>query len=154
MVGGKNVKRSKILIGGSLLCLALGAPALHADSSKPSEVALADQEEGAELATRLRSELSAIAGTPSAEDLEASLIFVIGQKRYSDKTIEYALSLLSTNEAGNATLQQAVRNVRFALARGLRPGTAAIDGDMGFNFSMPFTGLAGGGSGGAANYGS
>lgn len=102
----------------------------------------------AALIAALRSELGALPPTAAVQDVEASIVYVIGQRRYSAAEIGQALNDLAGAPSISDTLRSAVANVRLALlSRRLRRGTAALsDGGGGFGFTSPIVSIGGGGS--------
>lgn len=102
----------------------------------------------AALTAALRSELAALPPTAAVQDVEASIVYVIGQRRYGAAEIAQALNDLGGAPSVSDTLRSAVANVRLALlSRRLRRGTAALsDGGGGFGFTSPIVSIGGGGS--------
>jgi hypothetical protein len=143
-----------VLAASSSLAIGQAGQELTPASAMPeAEIASA----AAALATGLRAELAGLGADATAEDMEASLVFVIGQGDYPEPVIEGALNLIDTPDA-TPQLKQAIANVRAALLRRkLRRGTAALllgggGGTGSASFSGPIIGVGGGGGG--SNYGS
>lgn len=107
------------------------------------------------LTSAIRSEIKGREVTGAPADLEALIVFVISQGDNSDAVISNALDMLSVNASDN--LRIAIGNVRLALLRGNKRGTAAIvnlfggsgsAGSGGGEFTAP--GISTGG--GSSNY--
>jgi len=118
-------------------------------------VAIADAEQAGKIAAAMQLDLSKLAPAASVEDMEAAMLFVLSQGEYSLETMEAALDIVAAGPNVTPTLHKAIENVRIALRRRFRRGTAAIpggggDGLGGSGFSAPVINIGGGG----ANYGS
>lgn len=112
-----------------------------------------DTEQAAKIASSMQLDLSKLAPTATIEDMEASMFFVLSQGQYSLETMEAALDVVEAGPNVTPTLHKAIENVRLALRRRFRRGTAAIpsgggDGLGGSGFSAPVINIGGGG----ANY--
>lgn len=122
------------------------------ETEVPVIVAAQDPEQIAKIAAALQSDLSKLAPTASVEDTEAAILFVLSQGEYSLEAMEAALDVVEAGPGMTPTVKEAIKNVRLALRRRFRRGTAAIPGGTGDQggFSSPSVVIGGGG----ANYGS
>jgi hypothetical protein len=154
--------RIGLVYAGPLLALLVVTSSAYAlsvqdaqDTEVQGEVAAPDIEQAGKIAATLQSDLSKLATTASVEDMEAAMLFVLSQGEYSLETMEAALDIVGAGPNATPTLKEAIANVRLALRRRFRRGTAAIpggggDGLGGSGFSAPVINIGGGG----ANYGS
>ncbi|WP_189338536.1 hypothetical protein [Sphingobium sp. SCG-1] len=139
------------------LLAAAGASYAVVDAQPETQAAVPaqDPQQVAKIAAAIQSDLSQLAPTASVEDTEAAILFVLSQGEYSLEAMEAALDVVEAGPGMTPTIKEAIANVRLALRRKFRRGTAAIpggggDGLGGSGFSAPAISVGGGG----ANYGS
>ena len=152
-----SVRFSRLFAAPLLAVLAMTTSSFALVAPQEAEVAAApapvDPEQVGMIAAALQADLSKLAPTASVEDMEASMMFVLGQGEYSLETMEAALDVMEAGPNVTPTLKKAIANVRLALRRKFRRGTAAIPGGAGdgggSGFSAPVIAIGGGG----ANYG-
>lgn len=102
------------------------------------------------IATKIRAELAGLKSDASSEDMEAAIVFALGQADDSLDDMNAALDVI--NAGASPALQTAVKNVRLALAKKkLKPGTGAT-GSNGNNNGSGFTSPVVNVGGGTSNY--
>jgi hypothetical protein len=101
------------------------------------------------LVSAFTTEIGSLNSRAGSEDIEAGLFYVISQANMPLSTTLAALDQLEARAGGNAALRQAIGNVRAALRRRIRRGTAAFGG---VGFGSAFSGPIGTGGGGSSNY--
>ncbi|MGK2910350.1 MAG: hypothetical protein ACSLE1_11220 [Sphingobium sp.] len=136
----------------ALLVLTSGALAFAQQETQtevPVVPAAIDAEQAAKIASSVQLDLSKLAPAATVEDMEAAIFFVLSQGEYSLETMEAGLDIVEAGPNVTPTLHKAIDNVRLALRRRFRRGTAAIPGGTG-DIAPPSIVVGGGGS----NYGS
>lgn len=148
----RRVRRSLAAPLLAMLVLTSGAYAFAQQDTQaevPMVPSAVDTEQAAKIASAIQLDLSKLAPAATVEDLEASIFFVLSQGEYSLETMEAALDIVEAGPNVTPTLHKAIDNVRLALRRRFRRGTAAIPGGTG-DIAPPSIVVGGGGS----NYGS
>jgi hypothetical protein len=107
--------------------------------------------QAAQLATSLRSELSAFNADTPVETVEAAVIFAVNQGQYPDSVINAAFDQVLSGPGITDNIRQAIENVRRRLGR-LGRGTGALGGGDGAFGPIGFNAPALGGGGGGSNY--
>ena len=146
-----------MVLAGSGAMIAASAPADSDNSSSAgAPTAVPDSHAvAAKLAGEISAELAGLPAGATSEDLEAFIVFRLDQGNYSPEVIDQTLTLLGASDA-STSLGPVIDNVRLALLKRKKRGTAALintGGGAGFSGFTSSVSLGGGGAGGS-NYGS
>ena len=154
MIGSRTMRMATCALAiAAMPAMGFAAAQTSPATGTAGQDAQPDKQLAADLFLAMNREFASQPATATVEDLEAALMFVIQQSDYTLDTINLALDKLAAAHPRDKVLLQAIENVRRALARGVKRGTAALGSGVGFGsgggFGAPVVAIGGGGS----NYG-